>query len=139
MKRAALAWLPRAMALLSVFGSAFIIYDVMKARDGRKQLFDQMMVALSIFDLFGAVAYAFTSFPIPAEDYIYGSRGNDATCVAQGFFIQLGITACFFNVSLAFHYLLVIKFGWNERRMERARIWLFVAPVVVGLSLAFAG
>lgn len=52
-KRAAFVWVPRAMALLSMFCSAFIIYDVMKARDGRQELFNQLMVMLSTFDILG--------------------------------------------------------------------------------------
>lgn len=138
-KRTALIWLPRTMAILSFFGSAFIIYDITKDRNRRRQLRNQMMVVLSIFDLSGSVAYAFTSLPTPATDYIEGSHGNKASCVAQGFFIQLSATACFMNVSLAFYYLLVIKLGWTEHRMKKVKIWLFLCPIVVGLSLAFAG
>jgi hypothetical protein len=97
------------------------------------------MILLSLFDMIGSVAYAFTTLPIPAEDYMYGSRGNAAACTAQGFFIQLGVIAAYMNVSLSFYYLLILKFGWSESRIDRLRAWLFGVPIVIGLTFAFAG
>jgi hypothetical protein len=97
------------------------------------------MVVLSFFDVIGSCAYAFTSLPMPVDDYILGSKGNGATCAAQGFFIQLGTTSCYTNVSLAVYYLLVIKKGWSENKVKKARIWLFLCPILLGLALAFAG
>lgn len=89
--------------------------------------------------MFGATAYGFTSLPIPQTDQIYGSRGNKNTCVAQGFFIQAGTTACFLGVSLAAYYLLTIKYGWSKVKMKNKRIVLFAPPVLVGLGFAFVG
>lgn len=53
------------------------------------------MLAIAVFDIFSSAAWAFSTLPIPEYDEygdptnIYGARGNDATCTAQGFFIQL--------------------------------------------------
>lgn len=120
-KKAALVWMPRIMAILSIMvsqsrhlyapsrylliqsllqGSSFIIYDAMRIHTRRSKLLYQLLITLSIFDIIGSIAYAFTSLPTPVQDYIYGSKGNDATCTAQGFFIQIGTTACFINSSL---------------------------------------
>ena len=125
-KKAALVWLPRVMAILSIMvrcvhffcifamfflcihifdaivyqGSSFIIYDVLRVHTRRSKLLYQLLITLSIFDIVGSIAYAFTSLPTPIRHYIYGSNGNDATCTAQGFFIQIGTIACFINSSL---------------------------------------
>lgn len=99
----------------------------------------QMMLVLSIFDLFGSIAYSLTTLPIPKEDYIEGAQGNDATCTAQGFFIQLSTIAGFINVSLSVYYLMIIKFRWNDDRLKKFRIWFYVCPIVTGLAFAFAG
>lgn len=61
----------------------------MKNKRKRSKMSNQMMVVLSTFDLFGSVAYSLTSLPMPEEDGVYGSKGTDATCTAQGFFIQV--------------------------------------------------
>jgi len=58
---------------------------------------------------------------------------------AQGFFIQLGTTAAYINVSLSLYYLLVIKFKWPERMLNKYKLYFFVCPIVVGLAFAFAG
>lgn len=111
----------------------------MRNKKRRSKMNNQMMVALSVFDLIGSVAYALTSLPMPESDGIYGSRGNDATCTAQGFFIQVGTIAAFLNVSLAVYYLLVIRYKWSENKVKRYRVWFFACPIVVGLAFAFAG
>ena len=97
------------------------------------------MLTLSIFDLLGSLAIAFTTLPLPTKDYMYGSKGNNATCTAQGFFIQLGTTSSFVSVSLALYYLLRIKYSWSERKIQKEKIWLLACPIVIGLVMAFAG
>ena len=83
----------------------------------------------------------FTTLPTPKDDYMYGSQGTDATCTAQGFFIQMGTVACLLGVSLALYYNLVIKQGWNENMMKRMHLvyYLLTPPILIGLSFAFAG
>ena len=141
-KKKVLAWLPRVMAFLSFAGSSFIIYDTSKSREARQKVMNQLLLVLSVFDIIGSCAYAFTTLPIP-EDWefgpIYGAHGNEATCVAQGFFIQLGTISAFLNVALAIYYLLVIKYGWTETQLLKRRVYLFLPPIVVGLVFAFAG
>jgi hypothetical protein len=97
------------------------------------------MIGLSVFDLFGSAAYALTSLPLPAEDYIYGSQGNAASCKAQGFFIQLGTIASYMNVSLSVYYLLMIKYAWPESKIKKWKTPLFACPILVGTIFAFAG
>ena len=98
-----------------------------------------MLVCLSIFDLFGSIAYAFTSLPISINDYVEGANGNDASCTAQGFFIQLGTTAAYINVSLAVYYLMVINFTWSEDKLRKYKILFFVFPISIGVAFAFTG
>lgn len=141
-KQIVLAWLPRMMAILSFFGSSFIIYDTSKSQESRGRLLNQLLMGLSVYDIFGSCAYSLTTLPIPKDDPygpIYGARGNDATCTAQGFFIQIGTISAYTNVSLAIYYLLVIKFGWSENRVKKRRWLLLLCPLVLGLAFAFAG
>eukprot|EP00978_Attheya_sp_CCMP212_P004133 scaffold8976_cov60-Attheya_sp.AAC.1 len=138
-KMAVLAWFPRCMAFLSFMGSTIILFNIITLENKQRKTFNQFMILLSLFDMIGSVAYAFTTLPLPAEDYMYGSRGNAATCTAQGFFIQLGVIAAYMNVSLSFYYLLILKFGWSESRIEKLRPWLFGVPIAIGLTFAFAG
>jgi len=94
---------------------------------------------MSIFDIIGSIAYAFTSAPIPTEYHLQGAHGNDATCTAQGFFIQVGVVAGYTNVSLAFYYLCAITKGMDESRVSKFRLWFLISPIVVGLTFAVSG
>ena len=103
------------------------------------------MFGMSCFDVVNSIAWIFSTAPIPVYDEngnrntIYGAMGSNGTCVAQGFFLQLGLTSIFFNISLSIHYFLVIVKGWKARRLQFARVWLLLLPIVAGFSLAFGG
>ena len=116
-----------------------MLVDVLKTPTRRSCLFDQLMAQMSAFDIIGSIAYAFTSLPIPPDYYFEGAKGTEASCTAQGYFIQLGTIACYTNVSLAFYYYLILKNGWSDSRLKKVRHWFFICPVIVGLAFAFAG
>lgn len=59
-----------------------------------------------MFDIIGSAAYSFTTRPTPTD----GSQGNNATCTAQEFFIQVRTVAAYMNVSLPLYYYLAIIF-----------------------------
>lgn len=127
---------------LTVFksqGSLFIICDASKDITRRSKLVNQLLITLSVFDVIGSLAYALTTLPMPELDYIYGSKGNEHTCTAQGFFIQIGTIACFLNISLSVYYMLTVTYGWSEARCKQKRVFFFVPPITVGLVFAFAG
>jgi hypothetical protein len=58
---------------------------------------------MSVFDFVGSFAMAFTTLPTPSTDYIYGGRGNEKTCTAQGFLIQMG------TIGEAFQHAIVLS------------------------------
>jgi len=138
-KRRALVWVPRVTSIISMIGSLSIIADVRRDTARRRTPHGQLMMALSIFDFMGSLAYSFTSLPIPEGFGIEGAGGNDASCTAQGFFIQMGTIAALFNVSLATYYFLVIQRGWGDTMILDVRIWFFICPIIVGMAFAFAG
>jgi len=139
-KQSALVWMPRIGAILSILGSIGMIISVLNDKEKKKKVIGELIIALSCFDIIGSLGYAFSSLPIPEEDYILGAKGNPASCKAQGFFIQLGTTSLYINVSMAFYYLLIIQFSWRERRLRKSPIYylLYVIPITVGAIFAFA-
>ncbi|KAL7488284.1 hypothetical protein ACHAW6_013868 [Cyclotella cf. meneghiniana] len=141
MKRAVLAWLPRAAAILSIMGSSLIIYDTNRTRRKQAKLINKVLCTISVFDAIGSLAMTFTTLPMPKADFIYGSKGNEATCTAQGFFIQMGTISCLLGTSLALYYNLTIKHGWSESKLKRKRIiyFLLIPPFITGFTFAGAG
>jgi hypothetical protein len=139
-----LAWVPRISASLSLFGSSMIIYDISRDRAKRGTVFHNLMVAMSFFDIVGSIAWDFSTLPIPVYEYggtsgIYGAKGNEATCKMQGFFIQLGYTSIFYNMSLSFYFLLVVRYGMKESQLKKLQLWLHIPALLVGFALAFGG
>jgi hypothetical protein len=97
-KKRVLVWMPRIAALLSVFGSLYILVDIYRHHRFPLEQYHELVACISFFDLFGSFAAMFTTLPIPTYDSygqptgIYGARGTVASCKAQGFFFQLGFT-----------------------------------------------
>jgi hypothetical protein len=59
--------------------------------------------------------------------------------MAQGFFIQLGFTAIFYNIALSCYYDLAIVHNWKERQFQKYKLWFHVPAVVIGTGLSFGG
>lgn len=99
---------------------------------------------MSIFDVLSSIGWGLTTIPINRYDdygyptHVFGARGNQRTCTAQGFFVQLGFTGALYNLTLSLYYTLVIAFGWTETKLRRVRLW-FHTPILIGLALACAG
>ena len=99
-KKAVLALLPVVSGSLSTMGSLYIMTSIWSGtRSSTLQVKDQFLLGMSLFDLISSVASAFSSLAIPEflesgePTGIYGAKGNEATCTAQGFFIVLGTTS----------------------------------------------
>ena len=138
-------WLPRVSAILSLLGSAWIVYDSLSNKKKQVTMYHQLLVAMSTFDIIGDLAIAFSTGPIPKFDKygnpggIYGSFGNNATCTAQGFFIQLSLITIFYNIALSCYYQLTIVHGWKEQKLQKYKLCFHVPTVLTGFGLAFAG
>lgn len=128
-------------------GSLYIIYNVLKRKRNEQTTQHHLLLCMSLIDCTSSIAWGLTTLPVPVTDengdptYVYGARGNDATCTAQGFFIQLGLTSPFYNLALAIYYMLVISYGWREEQINNNKVgcWLYIVPLVAGLSFAFGG
>ena len=120
-------------------GSLFIVWDV--SRDSKKLsvTHHQLVVGVSFFDIISSVANLFGPVPLPQYSGTPGAIGNRDTCLALGFFTQLGQTASYFNLGLSLYFWLVIRFGWQESTFLRIRYPVYGAVTLIGLVLALAG
>lgn len=100
-KRALLTWSSVVSGLLSLAGSSLIIRDVISSGTAKAKLYHQLMLLISICDIFNSVAWMVSSLMVPeynsdgSKTYVYGARGNEETCTAGGFFLQLGYTGMY--------------------------------------------
>ena len=137
-QKQALLWVSRVASILSFFGASYIIYDSLKDRSSRSMTYNQLLIGMAVFDIVTAFAWVFATGPIDEDQasHVEGAIGNERTCMAQAFFIQLGFTSIFFNVSLALYYVLVIAYDWREFHLKQIRKYLLSLPVIVGFGLA---
>jgi hypothetical protein len=149
----ALAYASKATAFLSILGSSWIIYELLFHKDRnskgrgllRRSTYHQIILCMSLVDLLsslwifvGTWALNLDTAGPRLEDV--GASGTQATCSAQGFFIQLGIASPMYNVSLALYALLVVRYGWKESKIKKraAKVMLYV-PALFGLATAVSG
>lgn len=139
-KKTALVWLSRFASFLSLCGAAYILQDILKDKKIRKLTYHQLLVAMASFDVVTALAWVFSTAPIPSDEgwYVEGAIGNEITCGIQSFFVQLGFTSVFYNVSLAAYYVLVVVYSWKEFQLVEMKKHFHILPLLLGFGLAFS-
>eukprot|EP00543_Licmophora_paradoxa_P014599 CAMPEP_0202479482 /NCGR_PEP_ID=MMETSP1360-20130828/95005_1 /ASSEMBLY_ACC=CAM_ASM_000848 /TAXON_ID=515479 /ORGANISM="Licmophora paradoxa, Strain CCMP2313" /LENGTH=723 /DNA_ID=CAMNT_0049106811 /DNA_START=186 /DNA_END=2358 /DNA_ORIENTATION=+ len=133
-KKAGIAWAPRITAALSFIATLLVIADITRKGEKRKQLYNQIVLLMAIFDSINAFAWVFTTAAIPADSLfpIYGAIGTDTTCTLQGFFSQFGsIGSIYYNVSLSVYYYLVIVLGWRQKKLRKFYPFAVAVPFLV--------
>ena len=120
-REAALAIIPKITGGLSFLGSGGIAYQVLSDRTKRGKTFHRLVALMSLCDMVSSFGFFLSTWPIPhgvnqgwGRPEHYAATGNAATCTAQGFGIQFGITTAFFNLMLSIHYLLVVRYNHTE-------------------------
>ena len=129
---------PKVTGLLSFIGSFLIVFDIAKDATKRKTQYHRIMFGMSILDMissfFGPIL---GTWPMP-KGYHYYAIGNLHTCDAAGFFHSLGADGtALYNCTLMTCILLVLKFKWNEAKIQRkAEKWFHIVPWGFGFVIA---
>jgi len=122
-----------------MFCSGLIIFDIYHDKRRLKKLYHRLLLALSITDTFTSFSYALSTWPIPLDSpNIYAALGTQATCTAQGFFIQASIATPMYNAMLSIYYLLTVRYGWKENQLKKVEKYFFGIPIMFGLATAVA-
>ena len=120
-------------------GSLFIVWELLRDSKKLAATHHQLVVGISFFDIISSVANLFGPIPLPQYSGTAGAVGSRDTCLALGFFTQLGQTASYFNFGLSLYFWLVISYGWRESTFQRIRYPVYGAVTLIGLVPAFAG
>ena len=95
---------------------------------------EKLVSCVAMFDLMISTAMSFGSAPLPLSSFFWGAHGTQATCRAQGFFIQLGSVEVFYSAGLTTYFLMTIKYGKSETVLQRME-YMIHAPALLGLIL----
>jgi len=136
----AMAIVPKITGFISLCSSTFLVQHVFRNKKRRNLTYHKLLGFMSISDIFGSLMCVLSTWPIPRNSGTYGAIGTVATCEAAGFFNQSAALATpTFNVSLAIYYILVIVYGWKERRVHTIEGYLIAVPFILGISTGIAG
>ena len=94
-EKLALIWMSRAAAILSFGGASYILYTIFTSKRKLGSIYYQLLIGVAVADIWTAAAWIFATAPIDQEQagHVQGAIGNEATCKAQAFFIQMGFTS----------------------------------------------
>lgn len=92
-KQKALAILPWISGFASCCASVWIIVEVVTTRDKLRTTYNRLLLTMSIVDVASSIGHMLGPLPAPEEydDVIAWATGNESTCAAQGFLVQLSI------------------------------------------------
>jgi hypothetical protein len=117
-------------SLLSLFGSCTIIHLLYRSK--KPSVYNRLMLGLSSFDSILALTLLLTPFLIPEAGGRKWAHGNDQTCLILGFFIQIGCTVPFYNMSLNVFFLLTVVYSMSEARITR-----WIEPTLHCISILY--
>jgi hypothetical protein len=140
-QQVAITLVPAFSGTLSILGSSCIIW--MLLADNRKKLKSvkyRFLFALCWCDVVNSLCFVFFSLPIPKDTPgVWGAMGNYASCNAQGFFLQIGITGSFYNGALSLYfYKSVCSSMKDEQIAKRYEKWVHIVSLLwpVGTGIA---
>uniref|UniRef100_A0A7S4HP79 Uncharacterized protein n=1 Tax=Odontella aurita TaxID=265563 RepID=A0A7S4HP79_9STRA len=117
----AFAWVPRVTGVISIAASSIIVWIVLRDRATKlTKTRYRILLGMSVADIINSTAFALSSAPTPrGTARSFGAIGTPATCIAQGFAIQLGFAEPTYSCMLSLYFVLVIKWKMRERHVRR--------------------
>jgi hypothetical protein len=129
-----LVTVPRVTGVLSILGSAAIIYII--TQDWKKKLrkvYHRLLLAYSIFDVVCSLNYALSSVVVPKDTPgVWGASGTISTCEASGFIMHFTFTVAVYATFICVYYLLLLKYGIRERTIAHR-----IEPAVHALAIMY--
>ena len=107
------------MGALSVFGSSWIVIEILRDPKKLGLCYHRILLGLSLFDLFSSFWFFIGNWA-HSDDVGLFAKVHTRSCVASGFFIYMGsLCIPMYNVALATYFFLTVKHGWREPKVRR--------------------
>uniref|UniRef100_A0A7S4T168 G-protein coupled receptors family 1 profile domain-containing protein n=1 Tax=Ditylum brightwellii TaxID=49249 RepID=A0A7S4T168_9STRA len=124
------------ICLFSIISAAMIISSVCRSKKNRTNIQQRILAAMSVSDV--VVTCMFLTGHLWATHYpelpSTSGIGNKTSCMINGVIAWAFVfVSMSYNGSLAFYYLLFIKFNWSQQKLKKVEKWLHFYPFVNGL------
>lgn len=129
--------LPKFPCFLSIVGTLCVISSVLRSKSKRGHIQSRLVGSMVFFQFLAAFSWMFTNlFMPPSNELQISSIGNDTSCDAQGYLLQLVIAGNIYYASIAIYFYLVIARRWKKKRIESIEKYLHGVPIVWGVVTA---
>lgn len=115
-----------ASSCISIIGSSLICFHVLVGKKYRKPL-HRLLLGLSLSDIMTSLRFAILG-PV-----LYPMEEPSGFCTADGFLAVLGYTGPYYNAAISFYYVLSIKYGIRDERIQKV-----YEPIFHGVSILYA-
>jgi hypothetical protein len=121
---------------LSILGSA-IILNLLIRGERTGELYQRLVLGLSISDLFMSVSLFLQPFLTPKETGYPLALGNSSTCKFLGFSYLFFISSYTYNCMLGIYFLAVVRYHASSQSIARClepwgHLFAFGAPIAIG-------
>ena len=139
--------LPHITGFSSVIGCSAIIADVYRQyrkhhstnnNHHKPSTYHRLMLGLSATGICQASTSGLSTWPMPVGS-AWQAFGNEGTCKAQAFFLQIGIGGPFYNLCLAIYYYLFIVKNISSRQIARVEQFMHPLCLLFAIGTAISG
>ena len=139
--------LPHITGFLSVCGNSAIIADICRryrkspssssSNNNKPSTYHRLMLGMSATSMSASVCSGLSTWPMP-KGTVWQAFGNEGTCTAQAFFLQIGISAPFYNLALTVYFWLFIVKNLSSKNILYAEKFMHPICVLFGIGTAIA-
>lgn len=142
-----LAIAPKIPAILSILGSSYIIYNIMKQKHYNKQgssvkMYHQLLLGLSIVDIISSHIYFLGTIITPKGSdgpfgLVFWAFGTTSTCSYGGFFNQFAVASPIYNTMLSLYFILKLRYKWTTISLNGIGPMFHAIPICFALGTSF--
>ena len=123
-------------AIVSTISSFFLIRMVFGTRQRASTTYHRLILGMAIGDILFSLPLATFQVMSPSEMsyYVWGARGNQATCTLNGLLVGFGLAmTIFYNCSLNVYYVFAVRYNRGDIFIKKK-----VEPLLHGFPLLLA-
>ena len=137
----ALAFVPKAPALLSLVSSGYVILEILRFPERRTRLYHRIVLCMNISQGFMACSHFVGTWAIPSgTPGVVGAVGNDITCKIQGALLTCpGFSVSCYYTSLSIISYIAVKNDFQEKHHKHLEPMIHLFSIGVPLILTVIG
>jgi hypothetical protein len=133
-----IAIVPRISAAISILSSLYIVVSVLRSRIYRSRIFHRIMVGTALNVTFFSIWELWGTAAVPVGTHnVYGARGTEATCSAQGFLFQVFIFCVLSYYSgLSCYCFMAVRYNFDVQKYVWIEKWIHAGAYVYPICSA---